>query len=237
MDSYQLYHADSYLREMEATVTLVDGAWVALDQTVFYAQSGGQPADHGTLVWADAQTQVSDVRRKGNVLWHHVEGPIPPEGTRVHGLFDWELRYALMRAHTTLHILCGVIWRDYGAHVTSSAMEPGSARQDFELERLTMDFVTEIEQRINAEVEADREVHIRFLPRAQAFSIPDLIRTRVNLLPEGIEVVRICELVGLDLQADGGTHVARTGEVGSIRVGGHESKGRINKRLRLAIEG
>jgi misacylated tRNA(Ala) deacylase len=237
MDSYQLYHMDSYLRGMEATVTLVDGTWVALDQTVFYAQSGGQPADHGTLLWADAQTRVSDVRRRGNVLWHHIEGPIPTEGTRVHGLLDWERRYALMRAHTALHILCGVIWRDYRAHVTSSAMGPGSARQDFELERLTMDVVTEIEQRINAEVQADREVHIRFLPRAKAFTIPDLIRTKANLLPEGIEVVRICEIAGLDLQADGGTHVARTGEVGSIRVVAHESKGRINKRLRLAIEG
>jgi misacylated tRNA(Ala) deacylase len=180
MDSNQLYHADSYLREMEARVTLVDDAWVALDQRVFYAQSGGLSAAHGILVWADAQTRVSDVRRKGNVLWHHVEGSIPPEGTRVHGLLDWERR---------------------------------------------TDFVTEVEQRINAEVEADREVHIRFLPRAQAFSIPHLIRTSVNLLPEGIEVVRICEIVGLDLQADGGTNVARTGEVGSIRVRGHESKG------------
>jgi misacylated tRNA(Ala) deacylase len=237
MDSYQLYHSDSYLREMEAVVVRFEGNRIALDQTVFYAQSGGQPADHGMLSWTGAQTRVIDVRRQGESHWHQVEGPIPPEGARVHGLLDWERRYALMRAHTALHILCGVIWRDYGAHVTSSAMEPGSARQDFELERLTMDVVTEIEQRINAEVEADRQVHIRFMPRVQAFSIPDLIRTRVNLLPEGIEVVRVCEIVGLDLQADGGTHVARTGEVGSLRVVAHESKGRINKRLRLAIEG
>jgi misacylated tRNA(Ala) deacylase len=141
-----------------------------------------------------------------------------------------------MRAHTALHVLDGVIWRDYGAHVTSSAMEPGSARQDFELERLSLDFASEVERCVNAEIEANREVRIRFLPRAEAFTIPDLIRTKINLLPEGIEVVRICEIVGLDLQADGGTHVARTGEVGPIRVVGHESKGRINKRLRLAIE-
>jgi misacylated tRNA(Ala) deacylase len=210
---------------MGATITLVDGTLVALDQVVFYVQSGRQPAAHGTLVWADAQTRVSDARHKGNVLYHPIEGSIPPEGTRVHSLLDWEGRSALMRTHTALHILWGVIWRDYQAHVTSSAMEPGSARQDFELEHLTMDFVTEVEQRITSEVEAEREVHIRFLPHAQAFSIPDLIRTRVNLLPEGIELVRICE------------HVARTGEVGSIRLRGHESKGRTNKRLRLAIEG
>lgn len=237
MNFYQLYHHDSYLREMEATVVLVEGDRVALDQTVFYAQSGGQPADRGTLAWAGTQTPVVDVRRQGEILWHQVAGPVPPEGTRIHGRLDWTRRYALMRAHTALHILCGVIWRDYGAHVTSSSMEPGKARQDFELERLTLDFVTEVERRVNAEIEANREVCIRFFPRAEAFSIPDLIRTKVNLLPEGIEVVRVCEIVGLDLQADGGTHVARTGEVGSIRVVGHESKGRINKRLRLAIEG
>ncbi|MBA2286082.1 MAG: alanyl-tRNA editing protein [Ktedonobacteraceae bacterium] len=236
MNFYQLYHSNSYLHEMEAVVVGVEGNRMALDQTVFYAQGGGQLADHGTLSWTDAQTRVIDVRRQDETLWHQVEGPVPPVRTRVHGQLDWSRRYALMRAHTALHILCGVIWRDYEAHVTSSSMEPGKARQDFELERLTLDFVIEVERRVNAEIEANREVRIRFLPRAEAFAIPDLIRTRVNLLPEGIEVVRVCEIVGLDLQADGGTHVARTGEVGPIRVVAHESKGRINKRLRLAIE-
>ena len=221
---------------MDATVLRVEGNRIVLDQTVFYAQSGGQPADHGTLSWPGAQARVTDVRRHGDAIWHQVEGPVPPEGTEVHGLLDWTRRYALMRTHTALHILCGIIWRDYGAKVTSSAMEPGSGRQDFELERMTLDFVTEVERRINAEVMANREVRIRFLSCAEAFAIPDLIRTRVNLLPEGIEQVRVCEIVGLDLQADGGTHVTRTGEVGPIRVVGHESKGRINKRIRLAIE-
>ena len=236
MATYQLYHTDSYLREMDATVTQVEGDRVALDRTVFYAQSGGQPADHGTLTWPDGQARVTDVRQQ-ELIWHQLDGPVPPVGTQIHGLLDWERRYALMRAHTALHILCGVIWRDYAAHVTSSAMEPGSARQDFELERLTGDFAEEIERRVNAEIMADREVRIRFLPRAEAFAIPDLIRTKINLLPEGIEVVRITEIVGLDLQADGGTHVARTGEVGRVRIVDYHSKGRINKRLRLAIEG
>lgn len=235
MDRYQLYHTNSYLREMDARVVMVQEQWVVLDQTVFYAQGGGQPADNGTLSWPGGQARIIDVRRRGEMIWHHLEGPMPAEGTRVHGQLDWARRYALMRAHTALHILCGIIWRDYGAHVTSSAMEPGSARQDFELERMTLDFASEIERRVNAEIEADHEVLIRFLPRAEAFAIPSLIRTRINLLPEGIEEVRICEIVGLDLQADGGTHVARTREVGSIQVVGHESKGRINKRLRLAI--
>jgi misacylated tRNA(Ala) deacylase len=230
-----LYHTDSYLREMEATVMRVEGERVALDRTVFYAQSGGQPADHGTLSWPGSEARVLDVRRSGDEILHQLDGPVPAAGTRVRGILDWERRYALMRAHTALHVLCGVIWRDYGASVTGGSMEPGSARMDFELERMSADFAAEVEARANAEIAADHEIHVRILPRAEAFAIPDLIRTRINLLPEGIEEVRVVEIVGLDLQADGGTHVARTGEVGRIRVTGHESKGRINKRLRLAI--
>ncbi len=141
-----------------------------------------------------------------------------------------------MRAHTALHILCGVIWRDYQAPVTGGSMEPGSARMDFELERMTTGFATEIEARVNAEIAADREIQVRILPRAEAFAIPDLIRTKINLLPAGIEQVRVVEIVGLDLQADGGTHVRSTKEVGKVRVVGHESKGRVNKRLRIAID-
>lgn len=241
MIRYELYHQDSYLREMDAVVTGVEANRVVLDQTVFYARGGGQPADYGLLTWESGEARVVEVRKAhseaGDAVWHELEGgAVPAVGTRVHGVLDWQRRYALMRAHTATHILCGVIWRDFGAHVTSSAMEPGKAHQDFELERLTGDFVAEVERRINAEVAADREVRIRFLPRAEAFAIPDLIRTKINLLPDGIDPVRVTEIVGLDLQADGGTHVARTGEVGPIRVVDYHSKGRINKRLRIAIE-
>ena len=230
-----LYHADSYLREMDAIVTRVEGARVALDRTVFYAQGGGQPADHGTLDWNGGQARVVEVRKVGEEVLHTLEGPLPPAGAAVHGVLDWERRYALMRAHTATHVLDGVIWRDYGALVTGSSMEPGSARQDFELEHMSANFAVEVEQRTNAELAADREVRARKLPRAEAFAIPHLIRTKINLLPEGLQHVRVVEIVGLDIQADGGTHVARTSEVGTIRVVGHESKGRINKRLRLAI--
>ncbi len=230
-----LYHTDSYLRRMDAIVTRLEGARVALDRTVFYAQGGGQPADHGTLQWDGGQARVFDVRKVGEEVWHALEGPLPPVGAAVHGVLDWERRYALMRAHTATHVLDGVIWRDYGALVTGSSMEPGNARQDFELEHMSANFAVEVEQRTNAELAADREVRARMLPRAEAFAIPDLIRTKINLLPEGLQHVRVIEIVGLDMQADGGTHVARTGEVGTIRVVGHESKGRINKRLRLAI--
>ncbi len=232
---YQLFHEEAYLREMDATVLRAEGDRVALDRTVFYPQGGGQPSDRGRLTWPGGEARVVDVRRTGEEIVHILEGVVPPEGTRVHGEIDWARRYALMRAHTALHILCGVIWRDWGAQVTGGAMDEGTARMDFELEQMSADFAAEVEQRVNAEVAADREVRTRILPRAEAFAIPDLIRTKINLLPEGIEEVRVVEIVGLDMQADGGTHVARTGEVGRIRITGHESKGRINKRLRLAI--
>jgi len=232
-----LYHTDSYLREADATVTAVDGNRVALDQTVFYAQGGGQLADRGTLTWEGGEARVTDVRKAGDTVWHTLDGAAPPPevGARVSGVIDWERRHALMRAHTALHVLCGVIWRDYGAPVTGGSMEPGAARMDFELERMSAGFAAEMEERANRELAADRAIRVRILPRAEAFAIPDLIRTKINLLPEGIAEVRTVEIVGLDLQADGGTHVARTGEVGRIQVTGHESKGRINKRLRIAI--
>lgn len=231
-----LYHTDSYLRETDATITRVEGAQVALDRTIFYAHGGGQPADYGTLQWDNGQARVIAVRKVGQDVLHTLDEPPPSAGTAVHAALDWDRRYALMRAHTATHVLDGVIWRDYGALVTGSAMEPGSARQDFELAHMSADFAIEVERRTNAELAADREVRVRILPRAEALTIPDLIRTKINLLPEGIAQIRVIEIVGLDLQADGGTHVARTSEVGTIRVVGHESKGRINKRLRLALE-
>ncbi len=231
-----LYHEDSYLQQMAATVTQVLDGRAELDRTIFYAQSGGQPADQGSITWDGGQARVVDVRREGATVWHQIEGDTPKPGTRVQGTLNWDRRYALMRAHTALHILCGVIWRDYGAPVTGGSMEPGKARMDFELERMSADFAEDIEARANAEIAADREIRVRILLRADAFAIPDLIRTKVNLLPEGIVEIRVVEIAGLDLQADGGTHVARTSEVGRIRVIGHESKGRINKRLRLVIE-
>ncbi|MDQ3706105.1 MAG: alanyl-tRNA editing protein [Chloroflexota bacterium] len=236
MPTEALYHTDSYLKEMDATVTAADGSRVALDRTVFYAQSGGQPSDQGTLSWDDGSARVVSVRREGEEIWHELDGPVPQVGATVHGALDWERRYALMKAHTALHVLCGVIWRDFGAKVTGGAMDVGSARMDFELEHMNASFAADVEQRINLEIEADRPVKVLFASREEAFSNPDLIRTKINLLPEGIQVVRLVEIEGVDLQADGGTHVARTGEVGTIRITGHESKGKINKRLRLALD-
>jgi misacylated tRNA(Ala) deacylase len=232
-----LYLTDSYLKEFEATVMAIEGDRVALDRTAFYPGGGGQPADQGTLLWDDGQAQVVKVKKQGDQVWHKLDVEPPPVGTPVRGVLDWEHRFKLMCTHTALHILCGVIWRDYGALVTGGNMKPLAARMDFELEHMSVDFAQEVEEKINAEVVAARPVKIYILPREEAFQIPDLIRTKINLLPESIREVRIVEIEGLDMQADGGTHVANTSDVGTIHVVGHESKGRINKRLRIALEG
>ncbi|MBL8147258.1 MAG: alanyl-tRNA editing protein [Anaerolineae bacterium] len=232
-----IYQTDSYVREFDAVVTGVDAERraVLLDRTAFYPGGGGQPNDDGWLTVNGQRLRVAKAER-GNA--HLIEaGELPAIGAAVHGELDWDRRYKLMRTHTAMHILCGVVWRDYGAQVTGGNMEPLSGRMDFEFERLQKELVAEIEARINAEVEAARELRVRILPREEAFQIPDLIRTKINLLPEGISEVRTVEIVGLDLQADGGTHVANTREVGRLRIADYKSKGGINKRIYLELEG
>lgn len=231
-----LYQTDSYLREFEATVIAVEGNAVALERTAFYPGGGGQPCDIGTLSAGGQVWPVTRVRRAGEDIWHEVEGDPPPVGTQVHGQIDWKRRYQLMRTHTAMHILCGVIWRDYGASVTGGNMEPLRGRMDFEFEHMRQELVREIEEKINAEVAAARPVRVTILPREAAFQIPDLIRTKINLLPEGIQQVRVVEIEGLDLQADGGTHVANTREVGPIRIADYMSKGKINKRIVVELD-
>ena len=228
---------DSYLQEFDATVMAVTDDGVVLDRTAFYVQGGGQPSDAGLLRnEAGRECPVRKVQRvKGQVI-HKLEGRTVIVGSKVRGIIDWDHRYALMRTHTALHILCGVIWRDYGASVTGGNMQALKARMDFELESMTAEFSAEVEAKINKEVAAARSVRTRILPREEAFQIPDLIRTKINLLPESIQEVRVVEIEGLDLQADGGTHVANTREVDRIRVTGHESKGRMNKRLRIELD-
>jgi misacylated tRNA(Ala) deacylase len=210
---------------------------VALDCTAFYPGGGGQPNDTGWLLVDGVETPVVKVKREGEHVWHWLapDAPLPAVGTAAVGRLDWERRYALMRTHTALHILCGVVWRDYGAQVTGGNMEPLEGRMDFEFATLRAELVGEIEARCNAEIAAARNVRVQILPREQAFQIPDLIRTKINLLPEGISEVRTVEIVGLDLQADGGTHVANTREVGAIRVTDYKSKGAINKRIYISV--
>lgn len=231
-----IYHADSYAREVDALVTGIDGTRVALDQTVFYAQGGGQPADHGLLSWADGEARVRDVRRTGDEVWHDLDGPLPAVGSAVHGAIDWERRYALMRHHTALHAMSGVIYQLFGATVTGGQMYPDRARMDFALPDLSPDKVQRIEDTTNRLLAEGRPVHVRSLPREEALQIPDLIRTKVNLIPESVRVLRIIDIEGIDMQADGGTHVRNTREVGRVRVVKTENKGKENKRLEIALD-
>jgi misacylated tRNA(Ala) deacylase len=235
-----LYQTDSYLQNFSATVTAVDTAQraVTLDRTAFYPGGGGQPNDTGLLADGGTTYPVVKVQKAGDGVLHILggEAPLPEVGESVQGQLDWAHRFQLMRTHTMMHILCGVIFRDYGAQVTGGNMEPLKGRMDFEFETLHKDFVQEVQQAVNKEVAAARPVSVRILPREEAFQIPDLIRTKINLLPEGITQVRVVEIQGLDLQADGGTHVHNTSEVGTIRVTDYKSKGKINKRMYVELD-
>lgn len=233
-----LAHQDGYLKTFSAVVTAVNPAenTLVLDKTAFYPGGGGQPCDFGTIRLGDSVSNVTKVKKQGADILHWLQGDLPEVGATVQGELDWERRYQLMRVHTAMHILCGVIWRDYQAQVTGGNMEPLKGRMDFEFEAMQRELVDEIEASINAEVTAARAIKVQVLPRAEAFQIPDLIRTKINLLPEGITEIRTVEIEGLDLQADGGTHVANTREVGPIRIVGYKSKGKINKRLQIELD-
>ncbi|HEU5433971.1 MAG TPA: alanyl-tRNA editing protein [Thermomicrobiales bacterium] len=236
-----LFQRDAYLRAFDADIVAVDleTRGVALDRTAFYPSGGGQPADEGVLRVGDRTWPVTGARKADGVVWHALGGDasLPVVGERARGELDWERRYALMRTHTALHVLCGVVFRDYGALVTGGNMGPAAARMDFEMDssEFTPERVAAIERRANEEIRAERDILVRILPREEAFAIPDLIRTKINLLPAGISEVRTVEIVGLDLQADGGTHVANTHEVGGLRVVGTRSKGKANKRLEIEL--
>jgi misacylated tRNA(Ala) deacylase len=226
-----LFLRDAYLQEFDAAVTAVDDGRVALDRTAFYPTGGGQPHDTGLL----GAARVSEVRKEGDDVWHRLDGPLPAVGDTVHGVVDWERRHALMRTHTALHVLCGVIWNEHRVPVTGGNMEPLTARMDFEFDPLPEGFGVRIEDLVNAELLADRSVEVSFIPRAAAVLDSELIRTKVSLVPEEVAEVRVVDIVGLDKQADGGTHVRSTSEVGRIRVVKTESKGKGNKRIRIEV--
>ena len=234
-----IYQDDSYTHTFEATVAAIDheNHGVVLDRTAFFPGGGGQPADFGTLTSGEDIFQVKHAKRIAGILIHLIEGDrLPGVGESIQGQIDWAHRYKLMRTHTAMHILCGVIFRDYGASVTGGNMEALKGRMDFEFETMRRELVDEINLNINAEVRNARTVRWRELPREEAFQIPDLIRTKINLLPKGIKQVRVVEIDGLDLQADGGTHVRNTSEVGTIRVVDYKSKGKINKRIYVELD-
>jgi misacylated tRNA(Ala) deacylase len=233
-----LYATDSYLRAFEAQVVATDGHAVALDQTAFYPGGGGQMADRGDLVVEGRRFPVASMSKRDGVLWHEFAedaGDLPEVGTTVTGEIDWPFRYTMMRTHTALHLLCGLIFRDYGAQVTGGQMYPDRARMDFTLATMSQDFLHAIERSVNEAVAADHQLKVYTLPRAKAMKIPDLVRTKVNLLPPEITEIRIVEIVGVDLQADGGTHVRATREVGGIKVLRTENKGKQNKRMEIAL--
>jgi len=234
-----LYQTDAYLQEFDAAIVSVsDDRAVVLDRTAFYPGGGGQPCDFGSLSVNGVAYPVEKVKKQGEAILHFLGGtePLPAPGSASHGTLDWARRYKLMRTHTALHVLCGTVFRDYGALVTGGDMDPLKGRMDFEFASMRGELVREIEAAVNKEVAQAREIRVKILPREEAFQIPDLIRTKINLLPEGIMQVRTVEIVGLDLQADGGTHVKNTNEVGTIRVVDYKSKGAINKRIYIEIE-
>ncbi|MEO8267187.1 MAG: alanyl-tRNA editing protein [Ilumatobacteraceae bacterium] len=232
MTTELVYLRDAYLTEFDAVVVDVRDGAVALDRTAFYPTGGGQPHDTGLL----AGLAVIDVRKDGDHVWHSVaEGLLPSVGDTVHGVVDWPRRHQLMRTHSALHVLCGVIWNEWRVPVTGGNMEPLSARMDFEFDPLPPGFGTRVEQLVNDELAADRPIEVSFLPRSTAVMDEDLIRTKVSMIPESVPEIRVVDIVGLDKQADGGTHVRSTAEVGRIRIVKTESKGKGNKRVRLEI--
>lgn len=238
MGTARLELEDATLREWTATVVAVDPEQgIVLDRSAFYPGGGGQPPDHGVLLWGGVQTRIVGARYGDDVWLIPAEGdPLPAVGTPVQGAIDDPRRTALMRTHSGLHVLSGVVFRDFGAPVTGSNMEPLEGRLDFNLDGIPDGFKEAVEDAINAEVEADRAIRAYSLAREEAFAIPDIIRTATNLLPPEIEIVRIVDIDGLDVQADGGTHVASTRQVGRMRVVKVENKGKGFRRIRVALE-
>lgn len=229
-----LYLHDSYLREFDAVVTGVDGQRVALDRSAFFPGGGGQPADTGLLRWNGTTGRVAELRKEGDTVWHVVEGEAPAPGAAVHGVLDWERRFDIMRHHSALHVLVGVVYKTFSALVTGGAIYPDRARMDFSLEDLNKDRIAAIEAEANRVIGEQRRILVRFLSRDE-FERSDLVRLAKNLIPPEIREVRVIEIEGFDAQADGGTHVANTSEIGTLRVVKTENKGKINRRLEISL--
>jgi misacylated tRNA(Ala) deacylase len=235
-----LYHQDAYLKRFEAEITAIEPELhaAALNQTAFYPGGGGQPHDSGWLSHGINRIAINKVQKLNDEIWHFIDpnSELPETSAIMQGEIDWQRRYQLMRTHSAMHVLCGVVFRDYGALVTGGNMEPLEGRMDFEFETMSKELVEVIENSVNNEIKASRPIIAKILPREEAFTIPDLIRTKINLLPPQISEIRTIEIVGLDLQADGGTHVNNTNEIGKVHISDYKSKGKINKRIYLSLE-
>jgi misacylated tRNA(Ala) deacylase len=232
----ELFLNDAYLREFDARVSKLAGREVILARTAFYPGGGGQPPDKGTLGIGPVRASVVDARREGGGIVHVLDNPIPETVQELRGELDWERRFAHMRNHTALHVLSGVIWKEFAAKVTGGQMRSERARMDFSFPgEWTVRVVEEIERLTNEALASARPVKVYELPREEALETPDLIRTQVNLVPERVRMIRIVEIEGIDTQADGGTHVANTREVGEMEITGHKSKGRQNKRIEFVL--
>jgi misacylated tRNA(Ala) deacylase len=232
----ELFLKNSYTKEFEARITKLEGREVILDRTAFYPGGGGQPPDKGFLGIGPIRATVVDVRREGREVVHVMDRPIPDTVRDLKCELDWERRFAHMRYHTALHVLSGVIWRNFDARVTGGQMRADRARMDFSFPgKWTVGVVGEIERLTNDALAEERPVRVYELEREEALANPDLIRTQVNLVPERVRRIRIVEIQGLDIQADGGTHVANTREVGRMEITGHKSKGRQNKRIEFVL--
>ena len=242
METELLYLTDAYQTKVDATVVDVRDDAVALDRTVLYPTGGGQPYDTGTLRTPEATFAIESVKKEDLIVWHRLAGgtegdttPVPAVGTTVEVELDWERRHHLMRTHSAMHVLCGVIWNEFGRAVTGGNMEPLAGRMDFEFDPLPEGFADQVTAAVNAEIEADRPIEISFLDRSVALADEDLIRTKVNLIPAAVTSIRVVDIVGLDKQADGGTHVASTAEIGRFEITKTESKGKGNKRVRIKL--
>jgi len=232
-----LYLEDSYLKEFTADVieVAVEENAVVLNRTTFYPTGGGQPCDLGEIKFDGKKSNVIKVKKIDGRILHFLEGDLPDINSEIIGKIDWERRYKMMRTHTAMHSLSAVVWRDYHAQVTGGNIEPLAGRLDFEFEKLNAEMISEIGEKVNAEIRKGLDVTSETLPRAEAEKIPDLIRTKINLLPPGLTEIRVVKIQDLDLQADGGTHVKNTSEIGTIKIVGYKSKGRINKRIKIEV--
>jgi misacylated tRNA(Ala) deacylase len=237
MATHRLDLDDATLRDWEAVVVRADDEGIVLDRSAFYPGGGGQPPDAGVLLWGGVQTRIVGARKSADdVYLIPAEGdPVPAVGAAVQGALDDERRTALMRTHSGLHLLAGVVFRDFGALVTGGNMEPLEARMDFNLPEVPEGFKDAIATACAVEVAADRRIDVKVLPRDEAFAIPDIIRTATNLLPPGLTEIRIVDIVGLDTQADGGTHVASTKQIGALEIVKVENKGKGFRRLRVRL--